>query len=71
MILGILLGISLAINITSILFIVTSATHILKENLSTGAVIGITQVPSYASITLAISLITTLFLIAFLRPKNI
>jgi hypothetical protein len=70
MIIGILLGISLAINLTSLLIIATGTTGILKENLATGAVIGVSQASSYAGVTLIISLISTLFLMLLLRePK--
>ncbi|NPE26883.1 hypothetical protein HNV12_02680 [Methanococcoides sp. SA1] len=70
MITGIFLGISLAINIVSLLVIATSTTGILKENLVTGAVIGTTAATSYASIILIISLIVTLFLITTLKKSN-
>jgi len=71
MIIGILLAISLSISLTSLLIIITSTTGILRENMATGAVIGVSQATSYASITLALSLIATLFLILILKkPKN-
>ena len=70
MILGILLGISLAINLTSLIIIITSSTGILKENMATGAVIGVSQVSSYAFITLIISLLLTLLLITILKKSK-
>ncbi|HDL02256.1 MAG TPA: hypothetical protein ENH20_00295 [Candidatus Pacearchaeota archaeon] len=70
MIIGIVLGISLAVNIVSLLIIVTSTTGILQENLVTGAVIGAAQASSYATIALIISLIITFALILYLKkPK--
>lgn len=70
MIIGILLGISLTVNLTSALIIFTSNMGILRENLATGAVIGVGQMSSYAVITLIISLITTFALMLYLRkPK--
>jgi len=70
MIIGIALGISLTVNLLSLLIITTGTTGILRENMATGAVIGVAQATSYATITLIISLITTLFLILILKkPK--
>ena len=69
MILGVLLGISLAINLVSILIIVTSSSGILRENIATGAVIGISQATSYSFVTLSISLIATLFLIVLIKKS--
>ena len=70
MILGILLGLSIAGALTSLLIIITSTSGILKENLITGAAIGTTQLASYAAITLALALAATLFLILTLKNKN-
>jgi len=67
MIIGILLGITAAISITSLLIIITSTSGALKENLVTGAIIGTAQATSYATITLVLALIATLFLILTLR----
>jgi len=70
MIIGILLGISLAINITSFLIIITSTTGILRENLATGAVIGTAQATSYATTILIISAIVTFFLMLSLKKPR-
>jgi hypothetical protein len=70
MIIGIALGIALAVSITSVLIIATSTTGILKENIATGAVIGTKTATPLAIITLGISLTVVLFLITILRkPK--
>ncbi len=66
MIIGILLGVALAISMTSFLIILTSVVGVLRENLATGAVIGTSQAISYATITLVFSLVVTLFLILIL-----
>ncbi len=67
MIIGILLGISLAINLTSLLIIFTSNTGLLRENMATGAVIGVSQASSYAIVTLIISLVITFALMLYLK----
>jgi len=69
MIIGILLGISIAINLTSLLLILTSTTGILYENMATGAVIGTAGIVSYSLITLILSLITTFFLSMILKKS--
>ena len=70
MIIGILLGITAAISITSLLIIITSTSGILQENLITGATIGTTQLTSYATTTLAISTAVALVIILFLRNSK-
>jgi hypothetical protein len=70
MIIGILLAISISISLTSLLIIITSQSGILQENLATGAVIGLSQASSYATVTLVISAITTLFLISLIKKQN-
>jgi hypothetical protein len=67
MIIGLLLAITTAISITSLLIIITGTTGILRENLATGAVIGASGAVSYALITLIIALIATFFLIKVMR----
>ena len=70
MIIGILLGISLATAITSLIIIITGLTGALQKNLVTGSVIGPTGAISYAIIALAISTIAILFLSLILKkPK--
>ena len=71
MIIGILLGISISVSLTSLIIIISTTTGLIKENLATGAAIGTTTAASYAAITLIVSLITTYLLILALRkPKN-
>ena len=71
MIIGILLGISIAISLTSLIIIITTATGLIRENLATGAAIGTTSTISYAAIILAASLITTYILILIIKkPKK-
>ena len=71
MIIGLLLGISVAISLASFGIIVTGTTGILRENLATGAVIGTTGVVSYALIALILSLIATFFLILILKKPTL
>jgi hypothetical protein len=70
MIIGILLGISISISITSLVLILTTATGLIAENPATGAAIGTTTTISYASIALIISLITTYILIFILKKSK-
>ena len=67
MIIGILLGISIAISITSLIIIFTTATGLIRENLVTGAAIGTNATISYAIIALIIALIVTFFLLLILK----
>lgn len=67
MIIGLLLGISVAVSLASLGIIITGTTGVLRENLATGAVIGTTGVVSYAIITLVFSLITVFFLVLALK----
>ncbi|MFH0711666.1 MAG: hypothetical protein V1889_00915 [archaeon] len=69
MIIGILLGISASISLTSLIIIITTATGLIKKNLATGAAIGTTTTISYASITLITSLIATFLLILILKKS--
>lgn len=66
MIIGILLGVALAVSITSFLIILTSAVGVLRENVATGAVIGTSQAISYATVSLIASLVVTLLLVLIL-----
>jgi hypothetical protein len=70
MIAGIILGISLTILLTSFALIVAAATGALKENVATGAVIGVSQISSYALIPLIFSLITTFLLVLYIRKSK-
>jgi len=69
MIIGILLGISASISLTSLIIIITTATGLIKENLATGAAIGTTTTISYAAIALVASAITTYLLILTLKKS--
>lgn len=71
MIIGFLLGISVAISLASLGIIITGTTGILQENLATGAVIGTTGATSYALITLTLSLVATFFLILILKRHTL
>jgi hypothetical protein len=73
MIIGLLLGVSVAISIASLGMIITGGTGLLRENLATGAVIGTTGVVSYAMISFILSLIAAFFLILILKKpeKNV
>ncbi len=71
MIIGLLLGIGVAISLASLGIIITGTTGILRENLATGAVIGTTGAVSYAVIVLIFSLIATFFLISILKKPTL
>jgi len=70
MIIGILLGISISISLTSLIIIITTATGLIKENLATGAAIGTTTMASYSTIALIASLITTCLLILTIKKRH-
>ncbi len=70
MIIGLLLGISVAISLASLGIIVTGTTGVLRENLATGAVIGTTAAVSYALITLVLSLVAVFFLVSILKRSQ-
>jgi fucose permease len=71
MIIGLLLGISLAVSLTSLIIILTGISGILRENVVTGAVIGTSGVISYAIIALVLSLVVVFFLALILKnPKK-
>lgn len=71
MIIGLLLGITIAMSLASFGIIIMGTTGIISENLVTGAVIGTGGVVSYAIITLILSLIATFFLSLILKkPKK-
>ena len=71
MMIGILLGVALAVSITSFLIILTSAVGVLRENLATGAVIGTSQAISYSIFSLIASFVVTLFLILVLIKPSL
>jgi len=67
MLIGILLGISIATSLASLIIIIATATGLIRENLATGAAIGTTATTSYATVALAISIIATYILILALK----
>ncbi|MFA4960459.1 MAG: hypothetical protein WC548_02240 [Candidatus Pacearchaeota archaeon] len=69
MMLGILLGISLSLFLTSVFIIFGKHTEIFKENLITGATIGTGNLISCLSLTLFISLIFIVFLSVILKKR--
>ncbi|MFA5060902.1 MAG: hypothetical protein WC494_01130 [Candidatus Pacearchaeota archaeon] len=69
MIIGLLLGVSLAIFMTSGIFVVSGYSGLLRENLITGAVVGGETLASYSWVPLILSFIAILFLISILRKK--
>ena len=71
MIKGILLGIVIAIFVTSLIFVLNSTTGIIKPNIITGTTIYPTQVASYSALTLVISAIIGAVLIVWiLKGRN-
>jgi hypothetical protein len=70
MVLGILLGISLATLITSTVFTIAAYSGNLKENLITGSTIGQYQFVSYSVIFMAISFFISLLLLILIIRKS-
>jgi len=70
-IVGFLLGITVAVALASLGIIITGSVGILRENLITGAVIGTNDAISYAIVALIISVIATFFLILILRKPKV
>jgi hypothetical protein len=69
MIIGILLGVSLAMFITSFIFVISDYAGALQENLITGAVIGPDKLASYSFIVLILSFILIVFFILLLKKR--
>lgn len=67
MVIGILMGIALAVFFASIGLIILGGSGVMVENLATGAVIGTSGVVSYAIITSIISFVVIFFLYLVLR----
>lgn len=67
MIIGLLLGFSVAVALASLGIIVFGSSGLILENLATGAVIGTTGIVSFAIISFVLSLIAAFFLILVLR----
>jgi hypothetical protein len=70
MIIGLLLGVSIAISIASLGIIVFGSSGLIMENLATGSVIGTTGAVSYAVISFVLSLIAAFFLVLILRKPE-
>lgn len=64
---GILLGVSLSVMISSFLIVVFSATGAIRRSVVTGAVVGTTGVMSYAVISFVLSLVAVFFLLMILK----
>lgn len=69
MIIGILLGISLAVFISSLLILIFEFNNLISQNAITGATIGSIPVASYAIIFLFFSTIAIIFLISLMNRK--
>jgi len=70
MIIAFLLAISISITLASLGLVIIGAGGILKENLATGAVIGVGETMSYATASLIIFLIVSIVLIIILKNKS-
>jgi hypothetical protein len=70
MIIGILLGISIAISLTSITIITLGATNLIKENLITGAIIN-PKIIQTNSIGILISSLVLILLFTLILKKRI
>lgn len=70
MIVGILLGLSLAVFFTSILFISLGSTEVLEALPITGAAIGKSPVVTYSYVFLFISIVLIIFFIRELRRHH-
>ena len=71
MIIGIILGIALAVFLTSLGIIILGISGTLTENLITGAAIGVNNAVAYSSLTLIISLTLILLIVLILANKRI
>ena len=70
MITAFLLAISISIALASLVLIIVGSTGLIRENLATGAVIGVGETISYATVSLIIFLVISVVLIKFLKNKN-
>tara|TARA_Y100000310_G_scaffold137432_1_gene136280 strand:- start:870 stop:1082 length:213 start_codon:yes stop_codon:yes gene_type:complete len=66
---GIILGITAAVFITSLIFTIAGLTNTLKENIITGAALGSSQLTSYSIIPLILSLIIGLVIVLTIIKK--
>ncbi|MBT7102561.1 hypothetical protein HN935_03560 [archaeon] len=70
MITAFLLAISISIALASLVLIIVGSTGLIRENLATGAVIGVGETISYATVSLIIFLVISVVLIIVLKNKN-
>jgi hypothetical protein len=70
MITAFLLAISISIALTSLMLIIVGSTGLIRENLATGAVIGVGETISYATASLIIFLVISIVLILIIKNKN-
>lgn len=64
---GIILGITAAVFITSLIFTIAGLTNTLKENIITGAALGPSQLANYSIIPLVLSFIIAVFIILTIK----
>ena len=67
MIIGLLLGVSLAVTFASLGLIIMGASGVIRENIITGSVIGTAGVVSYSVVAFFLSLIAVFFLVLILK----
>jgi len=70
MLTGILLGVAIAVFVSSITFLFLNMSNLIRENLVTGAVIGTEGVTSYAIIGAIISFVTIFFFYLILKQRR-
>jgi hypothetical protein len=70
MIIAFLLAISISITIASLAFVIIGTGGILRENLATGAVIGVGETVSYATASLIIFLLISITLALILKKTS-
>lgn len=70
MITAFLLAISISATLASLALVIIGTGGILKENLATGAAIGVGETTSYATTSLIIFLIISIILILILKKTN-
>lgn len=66
---GIILGISTAVFLTSLIFIIAGFLGGIKENIITGAVLGSNQLAAYSIIPLVLSFVIGLFVILTMKKS--
>lgn len=66
MIKGILLAVFIASFVVSLIIFTTSSTGILKENMTTGAFLGVSQIKSYSFMAMCLSFLGKMFVIVWI-----